>query len=773
MLRLIPLGIPRFIVILMAVCFFYSGPGTAFDPQAANETLNKLSIKLSTQNLVAADLDEAAATLLILNQEAQDCVETKTLEIEKYDRALPKQVPNQEITYTPDQQFVLQKKTQAELVLSECRLFILRSDEARKAYLLTAQTLKTKYIFSRQAPLFSSITDIVYQAGLAWQSSNISVLSQRLGLSGENKLYGLFIVAMCALGLFLGAWCRSLLKQQCQVLSMDSQVDKRFLNMVLTLKHHVAPLMTCLFGFITASLFGLFYDEPRLLSMVLLGGLLFVLAHAATRFCFSPPSPALPFCNISSSIGERLTSRLVMIYGISLFSFLGYKLFYLPNVAPEFFDLMAGILVSIAALLLFQILFTIMIAPKFLSQYKLLRNVFAGFLLVVLAVILIAEWSGYQAFARYLLFGSFATMGSLFVLWLCYVAFVSVLTSFVERRYHWQKTIFQYLDLADDVTPIEITALRLFAFLLFFSLIGLCLNEIWSLSDAWSHQLKQSFIEGFTVAESKVVPLRIIISLLFLSVGLFLSRAIKSFMVEQAKQTSQSVHDAHIMIMNYVLFTVVTIFTLIIAGVNLQGLALIAGALSVGIGFGLQGIVNNFVSGLILLFERPIKRGDRIIVGDKEGFVSKIGVRSTRVNTIDKSDVIVPNAELINSQVTNFMYHNKRWLIVIPIGVEYGSDIELVRQLLLDIASQHEEIIQTGHEAPSVFFMTFGDNALLFELWVVVKNVNHKFHVTTDLNFAIDKSFKQNNITIAFPQTDLHIKGQVPLQLDYKPPTAE
>ena len=166
--------------------------------------------------------------------------------------------------------------------------------------------------------------------------------------------------------------------------------------------------------------------------------------------------------------------------------------------------------------------------------------------------------------------------------------------------------------------------------------------------------------------------------------------------------------------------------SLSITGVEFGKLAIIAGALSVGIGFGLQNIVNNFVSGLILLFERPIKTGDWIVVGNTEGYVKKISIRSTQIQTFDQADVIVPNSDLISGQVTNWMLRDARGRIRVPIGVAYGSDTALVEKLLLEVAHKHPLVITSSiAPEPKVLFIDFGDSALMFELRVFIVNIDH------------------------------------------------
>ena len=192
------------------------------------------------------------------------------------------------------------------------------------------------------------------------------------------------------------------------------------------------------------------------------------------------------------------------------------------------------------------------------------------------------------------------------------------------------------------------------------------------------------------------------------------------------------------------------------AGIDLSNLAILAGALSVGIGFGLQNIVNNFVSGLILLVERPVKVGDWVVVGEHQGYVQRINVRATEIQTFHRSSVIIPNSELLSSAVTNWTHKDPVVRIEIPVGVSYDSDVELVRDTLLDVAASHPEVRRDP--APFVLFTNFGDSSLDFDLRCFA-HADRSFGIATEMRFEIVRRFRERGIEIPFPQRDLHLHG--------------
>tara|TARA_B100000953_G_scaffold292220_1_gene279193 strand:- start:163 stop:1050 length:888 start_codon:yes stop_codon:yes gene_type:complete len=196
-------------------------------------------------------------------------------------------------------------------------------------------------------------------------------------------------------------------------------------------------------------------------------------------------------------------------------------------------------------------------------------------------------------------------------------------------------------------------------------------------------------------------------------------------------------------------------------GFDLSSLAIIAASLGVGVGFGLQNIINNFVSGIIILAERPISIGDRIDVAGVAGRVTKIQLRSTTVVTNDNITMIVPNADFISNTVTNWSHGDPKVRIRVPIGVAYGSDLKLLQRLLLEAAEEHPKALRDP--SPVVLFTEFGDSSLNFELGVWTQEMTATpIHFTSQMNFIIEQKLRENDIEIPFPQRDLHVRSGLP-----------
>ncbi len=276
---------------------------------------------------------------------------------------------------------------------------------------------------------------------------------------------------------------------------------------------------------------------------------------------------------------------------------------------------------------------------------------------------------------------------------------------------------------------------------------------------AWAYRLGS----GFTIGTFAFSPMGLITGILVFAVGYFLTHWFQGWLdgsVMARGRVDPGVRNSIRTVVGYAGLALAAIIAISSAGIDLSNLALIAGGLSLGIGFGLQNVVSNFVSGLILLAERPFKAGDWIVAGQFSGTVKKISVRATEIETFQRQTVILPNSDLINSAVANWTHRNKLGRIKIAVGVAYGSDAKRVHQILMDLALENPMVLK--NPAPFVLFGNFGDSSLDFELRVFLADVNNSVIVQNDLRFGILAAFERENIEIPFPQRDLNIKSGQP-----------
>ena len=265
---------------------------------------------------------------------------------------------------------------------------------------------------------------------------------------------------------------------------------------------------------------------------------------------------------------------------------------------------------------------------------------------------------------------------------------------------------------------------------------------------------------GIGIGGTKITIINIAYLILFLVLFMFASRVIRDTLQNRVLPRTSLDTGARTSLVNIVIyaFWILAIYTGInILGINLSSLAFMAGALGIGIGFGLQNIVNNFVSGIILLFDPSIQVGDMVQVGDDWGIVNRINIRTTVVQTFDNASLIIPNSEMLSNKVTNWSFKDPKIRRQVDVGVAYGSDVQLVRELLLRIAQEMPDIMDDP--APWVDFRDFGDSALIFRVRFWISSPNYWLTAPTEFRFRIDEEFRKHGIEIAFSQQDIHIRS--------------
>jgi small-conductance mechanosensitive channel len=270
----------------------------------------------------------------------------------------------------------------------------------------------------------------------------------------------------------------------------------------------------------------------------------------------------------------------------------------------------------------------------------------------------------------------------------------------------------------------------------------------------------------FEINKTAVTPSSILMFLVFIALFAVTSRVLQRVLRAQVfsrMSLDKGIQYTLTRITHYLIMVIGAVVAFQFIGIDLTGLAIILGFLSVGIGFGLQNITSNFVAGLILLLERPIKVGDRIMVGNQEGDVVEINMRSTTIRTVNNVAVIVPNSEFVSAKLENWSYGDETVRMDVNVGVSYESDLETVVRSLREVAAEHPEVLK--NPAPDVLHIGFGDSAWNMRLRVWLGDSQRHLEVQSEINCAIVRKFQQNRVEIPFPQRDLHVRSPLPLPI--------
>ncbi|MCB1459186.1 MAG: DUF3772 domain-containing protein [Nitratireductor sp.] len=512
---------------------------------------------------------------------------------------------------------------------------------------------------------------------------------------------------------------------------------------------------------------GYFADRFVQLAVSVMNTLaLFLAAIALLRIFLRPLRPELRIADLTDLAARRVFSTGFAALGlVAVMRVLNS--FAVNLLAPfEVSIVLSGLLAFVAIMGCVRMLLVVgedrasrprkVLAPSGLVRWRYLRPV------VWLAIICSATGllTGYVALSEFIAYQIIAAMLVLTLTWL-------ILRVFDDQRERMFDVEGGSLQRASDMLGMQPKSVQQMAILGFgFLRLIVVLLATFSLLLPWGIQTQDWFalvnraFFGFQLGGLTISVSAILMALALFAIGIFFTRTVQAWVGNQFLPTTRmdkGLQNSLTTVFGYVGLVIALLVAISAAGLDLSNLAIVAGALSVGIGFGLQSIVGNFVSGLILLAERPIKAGDWVVTGGGEGTVRRISVRSTEIETFDNATIILPNQTLITDPVVNWTHRNKLGRIIIQIGVGYSSDPHRVREILLECANAHLGIL--AKPAPMVVFTDFGADALMFELRGWLSDIGDGLMVKSDLRFAILAALREEGVEIPFAQRDIHIRS--------------
>ncbi|HAU0838319.1 TPA: mechanosensitive ion channel [Legionella pneumophila] len=729
-------------IFVMILLFFFSisptlGDSTLpaiFDVKNANKQFDQINLQLSVQNLNLNNLNKAVETLSELSAQSDECIADIQKKINGVD-VLIKQATSTGNDKGADLVYLNNQKHQLAELQSQCRLFSIRAQEAIEAYKSAILQLRQEKTLARTLPLWQLASKIINSSdNTKW----INHTKEKFLLQ-DLPVYLWFCIV--AGSFFISILILSKLRQ--------SNVIRRYVKLKKIRWSHITLLALFM---MTGSFYGyisLFTGEEQLINsqFLLIKELFWFLCGTLIIVCLFKVKKIKAFFDwyaMDSEFFEILSIMIVAFYFLALSE---QRLFDIWEVNKIIVELTRSIFLFL--LLGTTAYFTHYFCRSHLhiSFVKRHYNFIRYFIFALLSGCAILNINGFYTLAMQL------TLSGIFTFFILYITILigqSINKFYASLSYSQGKLnvirIFGYKkdQMLTEFYILKVT-LKLVIVLLSVYLIGIS----WGFATDFIDTVYKKLLYGFTLANITIYPTRILFGIIIFCFLYLVSRAIStSISRHQQFENEEETQVAIASILTYVGFSIAVISGLLVAGFNFTGLAIIAGALSVGIGLGLQSIVNNFVSGIILLIEKPIRPGDRINIDGVEGFVKKIRVRSTQILTPVNEDIIIPNSDLITRRVVNYMLTDNYWRVNCEVSVAFGTNLNLVKDILLEIANKHDDVVKSGRNKPVVLFTSFADSALTFQLWCMIKDVNKKSTVKSELNFSIEEAFRKHDISI-------------------------
>jgi potassium efflux system protein len=753
--------LPLFLLFFALSLPSYSWSDEVKSMEKMSGQLKEINKDISRGEFNGTDLGKWTKLTIKMKSAASLCAsknETALLDLKSVVDGLGEKVKGEDTEVTKKRMAYQKEKEGLDKALAKCNLYIVSSDEvaqhineAEKSYFKQKYLAKSPHIIELVIAYLDNPVAILAESG--------EFIFSHSGIREIDITDTALSILAVVVAVFIGLWFRKKLLLLEGKRQWNEEFSENLIRATMTTWSHALPyLIGSAVAAITSVVITLEVEEVPFVTEFFVGLLIFFLVTTLIKWLLSPIAPAKPFVSFTPYLAEALAKRLKILAVLSLIGYLAFYTVFSESIIENNLLLLRNIFSLFFVVNVVWTLQVIIRSPK-LPKLRYISM----FVIAAIVVSLIAEWMGYRNIA----FGSRQIIMTSFVVFVIFLGIAKVFRDLFnaidDGTYAWCRKIQKALGVKKGESVPGLIWIRLLTTIVIWGLFAVLFINSWDYSGGVIEQVKGYVVNGFDIGNFRITPSSILWALLVFGTIVILSSWVRSQLENNwLKMTTmgQGARDAMVTIIGYILFIIALLAGLSVAGFDFSNIAIVAGALSVGIGFGLQNIVNNFVSGLILLFERPIRKGDWIAVGTTEGYVKDIHIRSTTIQTFDRADVIVPNSELISNQVTNWVLSSEMGRAIVPVGVAYGSDTEKVRDILLAVAEENEDVMKTASAPkPKVLFRAFGDSSLNFELRVFVHDVDSRISVVSDINFAIDKAFKKENIEIPFPQRDLHVKS--------------
>ncbi|HVY57114.1 MAG TPA: DUF3772 domain-containing protein, partial [Xanthobacteraceae bacterium] len=637
--------------------------------------------------------------------------------------------------------------------LKQARLLSSRADDLAGRINEQRRTIFAHQLFTRTKGVFDPEFWEEATAGIPGELAGGEILGRAwvnhvrdnerfIGLAGAVVT----LAALAVLALFFASWWR-----RAAVVPVDTRFGRALAALVAFVRHAAAMPIAVAAILLVGDAYGLVPPAIRGLGLALLVSV--AVASFGRAVAIALCAPAEPDRRMMPLDDPR--ANLVTFYAAWSARALGLTIFL--NVLHKAVGAPTSLTVATSAVFvlvvaIFQVLLLVQV-PKtemhFDGRISLRLPWLRGAAWLFVAASVLALAIGYVGFAAFLsgrLLTVLAVGGALYVaLRFIDSLFSEVLTGDTDRG----RTLAAALGLTPRGLELAGTLLSAVIRLLLIVVAVFPVLGPWGIFAADVFGAVQDYVFGVRIGEVTISLRTLLGAFALLFVGVLATRAAQRWLdVRFLPRTGLDPGLQHSVSALFGYAGVIAAIALVLAelGIDLQKIAFVAGALSVGIGFGLQSIVSNFVSGLILLAERPIRVGDWVVVKNDEGYVRRISVRATEIETFDRASVIVPNSELITGVVKNWTHANTLGRITVKVRVAYDSDLDTVRDILIGVACEHPQVLQTP--PPSVYLLAFGEKALEFELRCIVSNVQYSLVVKSDLHFAVLHRFRKAGVEI-------------------------